>query len=105
MTVIVHSKTMKLTRAIRAAVAHQVERIRRRFPQISQVRVFLEKIARKKNDALASQAEFLVSLPGKDVVVTKSAPDLYQAIHDGARTTLLQVQKLKERRQNRSLPS
>ncbi len=98
MTVIVHSKTLKVTQAIRSAVLHHAQRLLKRFPRVSQINVFLEKAARKKNDSYASQAEFLVKSPGKDVVVKKTAVDLYKAIHDSAHTAILSLQKLQDRR-------
>jgi putative sigma-54 modulation protein len=98
MNVIVQSKTLKITEAIRAFVEHEAEKLRRRGQKISQVTVFLEQVARKKNDVGAATAKFLVELPGRQVLVQHKAHDLYLAISEAAGRATLQVRRFRERR-------
>jgi putative sigma-54 modulation protein len=100
MNVIVQSKTLVITEAIRAFAEREAEKLRRRGQKISQVTVFLEKVARKKNDVQAATAKFLIELPGKQVVVQHKAQDLYLAISEAANRATLQVRRFREKRVN-----
>ena len=101
MNVIVHSKTMVITEALRSFATRQAQRLKNRGQRIANVIVFLEFIQRKKNDARAATAKFLIDLPGKNIVVQERAKDLYFAIHRAALSANRQVRKVKERRMYR----
>ncbi len=103
MNVIVQSKTMVITDAIRNFVTRQSEKLTHRSQRIGHVTFFLEMIQRKKNDVQAASAKVLVHMPGKDIVVQEHAKDLYIAIAEAARAAARQVRKMKERRLERRL--
>ena len=98
MNVIVQSKTLVITEALRSFAEQQAEKLRRRGQKISQVTVFLEQVARKKNDVQAATAKFLIELPGKQVVVQHKAHDLYLAISEAAGRATRQVRRFREKR-------
>jgi ribosomal subunit interface protein len=97
MNVIVQSKTLVVTEAIRSFVRRQVLRLNNRGAQISQVTVFLENVAKKKNDIQSASAKILIDLPGKNIVVQERAKDLYFAISEAARTATNQVSRMRKR--------
>ncbi len=97
MNVIVQSKTMTVTQALRDFAAKQARKFNRSGRKIEQVVVFLEIVKKKKNDMQAATAQFLISVPGKDIVVRERARDMYQAIATAADRTMLQLNKAKEK--------
>jgi ribosomal subunit interface protein len=101
MNVIVQSKTLVVTDAIRDFVTRQAKKISRKGQKISQIHVFLDLIARKKNDAHSATVRFLVDLPGKNIVVQERAQDLYLAIGEAAKRTMRQLNKKKIKKMNR----
>jgi len=98
MHVIVQSKTFAVTEALRAFVEKYVIRLIGRQTKVSQVRVYLEVVPKKKNDVFATSAKFYIDLPGKNIIVQEKAEDLYLAIMQAARTAARKMRKLKERR-------
>lgn len=98
MNVIVQSKTLVVTEAIRSFVRRQVLRLNHRDAKISKVTVFLENVAKKKNDLRSASAKILVDLPGKNIMVQEHAKDIYFAVTQAARAATHQVSKVKERR-------
>lgn len=98
MNVIVQSKTLVVTEAIRNFARHQVERLTRRDHKISRVTVFLENVSKKRNDLHAATAKILVDLPGKNVVVQERSQNLYDAIGQAARAAAQQVNRMKKRK-------
>lgn len=98
MNVIVQSKTLVVTEAIRNFVVQHTRKFNRRGQKISHVTVFLEMISRKKNDAQSATAKFLIDLPGRNIVVQEKAQDLYLAISQAAKGAVRQMAKTKERR-------
>lgn len=103
MNVIVQSKTMVITAAIESAAYHFAKKFTRRGQRISQVHVFLEQVAKKKNDTTAAIATFAVDVPGKNVVVREKARDVYLALSEAANGVLRQLSKTKEKRLARRL--
>jgi ribosomal subunit interface protein len=97
MNVIVQSKTIVVTQAIRSFAIQQARKLQKHRPNISQVTVFLEIVKKKKNDVQAATAKFALEVPGKRIVVQERAKDLYTAISDASRGTARQLQKVKER--------
>jgi len=102
MNVIVQSKTLVVTAAIRSFVRRQVMRLNRRGEKISQVTVFLENVSKKKNDLRSASAKILIDLPGKNIIVQEKAKDVYFAISEAARAATLQMSKVKARRLRRT---
>ena len=98
MNVIVQSKTLVVTAAIRSFVRRQVMRLNRRGAKIAQVTVFLENVTKKKNDVKAASAKILIDLPGKNILVQEKAKNLYVAISQAARAATQQVNRVKKRR-------
>lgn len=98
MVVLVESKSMPVTTALRAAAAKQAQRIFKLSGRVLSVRVSMETVARRKNDSQAAIVQYLVQVPGRVIVVRRKAKDVYQAIADAAHHAARQVKKLKERR-------
>lgn len=97
MTVIVESKRMKVTQALRQFVEQQTQKIVKLSKPATMVRVNLETVEKKSNDPLANSVTFRVQTPGKDVVVTKRAVDMYDAIVDASKGAARQLRKYYER--------
>lgn len=102
MNVIVQSKTLVVTAAIQSFVHRQVMRLIRHDKQIDRVTVFLENVAKKKNDLHSATARILIDLPGKNILVQEQAKNLYLAINEATRAAAQQVSKMKERRNHKS---
>lgn len=97
MNVIVQSKTMVVTQALRDFANRQAEKFVKSGRQIGQVMVFLEMVKKKKNDLHANTAQFLIQLPGKNIVVREQAKNMYEAIASAADHSLDQLQRAKEK--------
>lgn len=97
MQVLVEGKTLPITAALRAFVEKQAQKLDHLGVKITQVRVFLENVARKTGEAHRSEVRYKVELPGKDIVVERKGPDMYAAIAEAAQRAKLQVAKLKQR--------
>lgn len=98
MVVIVTSKTLHVTQALREMAERQAQKLYRLGKQIIRVRVSLEAVAKKKNDIHSTIVQYHVELPGKDVVVKRRARDMYEALVDAASSASRQVRKMKEKR-------
>lgn len=98
MTVIVESKKMRVTQAIRLFAQDHARKLSKLGKSVSQVRIYLENIAKKKMDKHANSVTYLISVPGKDIVVKKSAADMYQAIVDATQGAMRKLRKVSERR-------
>lgn len=98
MDVIITSKTLQVTQALRAAAVRQAEKLFRFGKKILKVRVSLEVVNRKKNDLQATIVQYQVDLPGRRIVVRRKARDMYEALVDAASSAARQVRKTKEKR-------
>lgn len=98
MRIFIQSKTLAVTEAIAAFTTRHLKRLEKRNSSIEAVTVFLDAVARKKNDVTASIARIRVSLPGKDVVVERRATNLYDAIVDASQRIAERVRASRERR-------
>lgn len=98
MKVLVEAKNLELTQALRNHVTAQAQKLAKLGKSIVFVRVYLETVAKKKNDPMANKATFQVSIPGKDVIVSETSVDLYESIVQAAKGALRKVRKLAERR-------
>ena len=98
MKVIVRSKTLEVTKALRNFIGQQAQKIAKTGQKISKITVFLESIARKKNDLRSATVKFDIDIPGKNVVVKRHAQDMYVAIVDAANRARRYIRKTKEKR-------
>jgi putative sigma-54 modulation protein len=99
MTVFVQAKSLPITQALRKFIQEQASKIVKFSGKVSQISVYLEKASfRKNNDPLVASVKYHVKMPGKDIVVTRRATDMYDAIVDATDRVSRQVRKFKERR-------
>jgi len=99
MKVFVHGKDLELTAAIRDFTNKQVrQKLKKIGKKVDVVRVYLEKITRKKQDKDSASAKYKIELPGKDIVIKTHAHDLYQAISTAADAAARKLRKTKEKK-------
>ncbi len=98
MTVIVESKRLKVTQALRSYIEQQATKLSKLGKGVTQIRVHLENIPKKTNDPGANSVTFHISIPGKDVVVRKTAVDMYEAVVDATSVAMRQLRKNYEKR-------
>lgn len=100
MTVIVESKRLKVTQALRQFVLQQTSKLSKLSTRgATSIRVYLENIAKKNNDPSANIVTYAIGLPGKKMVlVRKHAADMYEAITAASHEAFRQVRKLREKR-------
>lgn len=98
MTVIVESKKMKVTQAIRMFAEKQANKIAKLGKDVFQVRIHLESVAKKKSDARSNLVTYCISIPGRDIVVKKHAVDMYAAIVDATSGAVRKLRKVNEKR-------
>ena len=98
MKVISRSKTLEVTKALQSFIQKQARKLSKSGQRISKITVFMETVARKKNDTTASSVKFHVDIPGKNIVVKRTANDMYTAIVDAADRANRYLRKSKEKR-------
>lgn len=98
MNVIVQGKELKITQGLRNFIQQQADKLNRLGQRISNVRVYIEQVARKDSDPQRAEVRYKVELPGKDVVVTSHGHDMYQVIIDATDNVVRHVRKFKEKR-------
>ncbi len=98
MNVSVQSKTLEITEALRSFCERQANKVSRFSQKISSVNIYIENVAKKKNDPEAASVQYSVNLPGQVLVVKRRATDLYEAIVDATNGIMRQVRKEKEKR-------
>ncbi|MBD3250794.1 MAG: ribosome-associated translation inhibitor RaiA [Candidatus Pacebacteria bacterium] len=99
MKILVQAKDMVVTPAIEQFVNHKVTRSVAKLGQrVLGVRVYLENIARKKNDPNGSTVKVKVELPGEDIVVEGRSHDSYAAIASAIKAATRRLRKLKDKR-------
>lgn len=99
MNVIVQSKTLAITDGLRQCIDRQARKLNKLGVKVDKVRIFLENLAKKKNDTKSAKVTYAVALPGKkEVVVMRRAADMYVAIADATNSLIRQVREQKERR-------
>jgi ribosomal subunit interface protein len=101
MQVLVESKKLTVTAALRAFVQKHAQKLATLGIRVRQVRVFLENVARKTGEAHRSGVTIRVEMPGKDVVVERKDHDLYTAIVAATERVKFQLSKLKLRQLER----
>lgn len=99
MGIIVASQTLHVTQALKRFAQEQAQKLLKLNQRISKVQIFLEqevKAAKRESNAIV---KYIVTLPGKQLVIRHRAHDMYQGIVDTTDRVFRQVRKLKERRQ------
>ncbi len=99
MKVFVQGKNMNVTQGLQQFVNKKVKQTIAKLGQrVVAVRVYIENVARKKNDPNGSKATVMVEVPGKDIVVKQNAHDTYLAIGDAINGAKRQLRKKKDKR-------
>jgi ribosomal subunit interface protein len=98
MTVIVESKQLRITQALRDFIERQSLKISKLGRHVFRIRVHLETIGKKNNDPQANSVTYHVEVPGKDIVVQRRAVDMYEAVVDATKAALRHLRKMKEKR-------
>jgi len=98
MRILIASKTLEITKAMRDFANEQALKLNKFGQRISKVQVFLEqRVAKSKRDRNAL-VKYVVSLPGKTLVIKCKAADMYDAIIDATNKVMRQTRKFKEKR-------
>ncbi|MBU0974307.1 ribosome-associated translation inhibitor RaiA [Patescibacteria group bacterium] len=98
MTVIVESKKMKVTSAIRQFAEKQALRISKLGKSVLEIKIHLEKIRKKNMDESSNIVTYLVSTPGKNIVVKSKSADMYKAIIEATSGAVRKLRKISEKR-------
>lgn len=98
MRVLVASKTLEITQALREFAYEQTQKLDKLNQRISQIKIFLDQQARKTKRSRNALVKLVISLPGKTVVIRHKAHDMYEALVEATDKTVRQVRKLKEKR-------
>ena len=89
---------MKVTQAIRIFAENQAEKLKKLEKGVSQVRIYIEKVANKKSDTFSNLVTYQISIPGKDIIVKKHAVDMYAAIVDATKGAVRKLRKVNEKK-------
>ncbi|NCN24077.1 MAG: ribosomal subunit interface protein [Candidatus Pacebacteria bacterium CG10_big_fil_rev_8_21_14_0_10_42_12] len=98
MQVIVESKNLEVTKAIREFAEKQARKLSKLSGRITRIRLFLETIPKKRNDPHANTVTYEVEVPGKNVVITSKAVDMYEAIVAATNTAARRMRKQFEKK-------
>lgn len=99
MKILVQAKNMKVTQAIYNFVDEKVARNISKFGhKVIGVKVYLENVARKKNDPDSATAKVEIEVPGNNIVVKGRSFDPYQAITQAIRSGRRKLRKDKEKK-------
>lgn len=97
MNVLVHSKTLLVTDALRQFVIKQVLKLGKFSHKVKAVNVFLETAKNKAGLEQEAVAKVQVMIPGKDVVTKSKAQDLYLAVSEAISDARSSLRKRKEK--------
>lgn len=100
MLITIASQTVELTKALRQFARQQATKLYRLNQRVTAVRVFLNTRTRSKLDDNAL-IKYVVSLPGKTIVIKRTAHDMYEGIVDVTDRVIRHVRKTKEKRIDR----
>jgi ribosomal subunit interface protein len=98
MLVKIASGTLPLTKALREFAQTQAERLKKLNQPVSKVSIFLDKQVRSSKQNSKALVKFVVSVPGKTIVIRKATNDMYEAISAATLRAIRGVRKLKEKR-------
>lgn len=96
MNILVHSKSLKITDAMREYVMKQVSKLGKFSHRVKAVNVFLETVKTKAGIEQEATAKVQVIIPGKDVMTKSKAHDLYLAVSEAMKDASLSLTKRKE---------
>jgi ribosomal subunit interface protein len=102
MRIQIASKTVEITKALRSFTREQAAKLDKVNQKISRIQIFLDKQvkgSKRENNALV---KYVVSVPGKTIVIRRAADDMYKAIGLATDRVIRHVRKLKERRNGHS---
>lgn len=97
MNILVHSKSMRITDAMREFVIKQVNKLGKFSHKVKSVNVFLETAKNKAGIEQEAVAKVQVMIPGKDVMTKSKASDLYLAVSEAITDASLSLRKRKEK--------
>ncbi len=98
MTVIVESKKMKVTQAIRKFAEMQALKVSKLGKSVLDIKIHLEKIRKKKMDESSNIVTYFVSTPGKNIIVKSKSADMYAAIVEATSSAVRKLRKVSEKR-------
>jgi ribosomal subunit interface protein len=101
MDVIVQTKSLKVTRALREFIQRQSHKLEKlRDLNVSKITVYLEQDTRKSNKNKKVSVKYNIELPGKDLWVEIDGYDFYDAIVDATNAALRKMRQKKEKETN-----
>lgn len=98
MHVLIASKTLKITQAMRDFAQEQAEKLERLQQRVSKIRIVMEKMvpgSKREEDVVI---KIVVGLPGKTIVIKHTAHDMYEGLVEAADKVMRQARKFKEKR-------
>lgn len=102
MQVQIASKTLEITQALRQFTNDQAEKLLRFNQKIFKVRISLDQQAKGTKRDRNALVKYVVSIPGKTVVIKHKAHDMYDAIVESTDKVMRQLRKTKEKRLQKS---
>ncbi len=97
MNILVHSKTMQVTDALRAYVTKQVRKLGKFSMKVEAVNVFLETVKTSAGTEQEALAKIRVMIPGKDIMTKSKAHDLYLAVSQAIQDACTSMRRRKEK--------
>lgn len=102
MQVIVEGKEMQVTPALQQHAEKQSRKVTKLSDKIIGIRLYLETVKKKSNDPMANRVSYTIEIPGKDVVVTAHAPDMYEAITKASDSAARKLRKEHEKQRTKA---
>jgi ribosomal subunit interface protein len=100
MKIFVQAKNMKVTQGIKNFVEEKaIRNVARMGEKVMSVKVYLENVARKKNDPQGAKAKVEIDMPGEKIVVEGKSFDPYQAITKAIKAGGRRLRKIKEKKE------
>lgn len=97
MNVVVHSKTVPVTKAMRRFIEKQAGKVNKLSHKINQFTVFLENRRNHAGLSIESKVNVKLSIPGKDILASAKADNLYTAVNEAMEDAVRGLRKRKER--------
>lgn len=98
MLIKIASKTLEITDALRSFAQEQAQRLQKLHQPVSKVSIFLDKQVRSSKQNSRALVKYVVSIPGKNIVIRKATNDMYEAIAAATARAIRHVRKTKEKR-------
>ncbi|MFH2118675.1 MAG: ribosome-associated translation inhibitor RaiA [Candidatus Paceibacterota bacterium] len=98
MNILVQAKNMKTTKALRAFIESQLDKIKRLGVPVQRVQVFLENVTRKNNDPHRATVQLVTDIPKRGrITVESKTHDLYLAVGEATNSLMRYLRKEKEK--------